>query len=163
MESVPLNTVIRKVMGKRRAVQRVPGLPTTKRFKNYRVRSEWVVKYAILGPQAIKEAGYSVNESGIPLLRCVKCMEVKERTTDFFSANNVNGDMDKWYSRPFPSMCNHQGYPCRVCMVLLSRDRSRDVDGDGWLRKLLGTYKLPLEWGIRLYTLSDGLERFISG
>ena len=120
---------------------------------------DWVAKYEIVGVQAIKDAGYIVNASGLPMQRCVKCGEVKERTTDFFSAGTVGANLDTWFSKLFPSLRNGPKTPCNMCFAKISLSRVRDIEGDGWLRSLLTPYKLPIEWGKWFYTLPPGVER----
>ena len=146
-------------MGKRRAVERDLSGPSTMMRVNHKDRAQWISKYEMLGTKAIEDAGYDFDQSGLPLLSCVNCKVAKERTTDFYTANNVNGDLDKWFSRPFPSLCNYAGRPCNACHALTTRVRDRDVEGGGWLRSLLHRYELPTDWAIYFYTLPAGAER----
>lgn len=93
------------------------------------------------------------------MMRCVKCGEMKERTTDFFTTAHVHGDLEKWFENVFPLMSNCASRPCNACFVLMTRDRLRDTEGDGWLYNVLAHYKLPISWAKPFYALPVGVER----
>jgi hypothetical protein len=146
-------------MGKRKAVEREYGGPSTRKRKNHKDRAEWVTKYQTLGTDAIVAKGFHSSIDGLPMISCAKCGVLKERTTDFFTAAGVNGDMEKWFSNPFPWMQNSATHPCNACWAVMRLEVDRDVNGDGWLRSLLRPYKLPLEWAQAFYDLADDQER----
>ena len=146
-------------MGKRKAVERDLSGPSKMKRKNHKERAIWITKYALLGPQAIIDYGYDMNDDGLPLQRCVTCGEAKERTTDFFTAQNVYGDLEKWFSRPFPSMSNSPGRPCNACWAVKERKRMHDVEGDAWLWKIAKRYNLSIEWVKQQYTMPTGVQR----
>ena len=146
-------------MGRRKAVDNDVVVPSTRKRKNHMERATWIEKYKDVAPDAIRAAGYEVSADGLPLMPCAKCGKNKERTTDFFAANGVRGNLTMWFGRPFPWMKNSVSHPCNACSKLVLRIRRRDVDGDGWLLHLLRPYKLPLGWGKEFYLLPDGNER----
>jgi len=139
--------------------KREAGGPFARKHKNHKERADWVAKYRVLGAQATSDAGFEVNGDGIPLLRCAKCDELKERTTDYFTANNVRGNLDKWFISPFPSMRNSISHPCNACWSQLSLDRDRDFEGDGWLLSHVSNYSVTIEWAKKLYELPVRAER----
>ena len=143
-------------MGKHKAERDVNG-PI-----QYKDREVWISKYEILGVQAIECAGYTVNASGLPMQRCVKCREMKERTTEFFNAETSNfvGNWNGWFDRSFPKLHNSASYPCRTCWASMLRVRNGDVDGDGWLRCMTDNYKhLTIDWARPFYNMPDGVQR----
>jgi hypothetical protein len=146
-------------MGKRKAVERARSGPSTKKRKNHINRAEWILKYRDFVPSFKTNRSFEVNADGIPLLRCVKCGESKERTTDFFTAAGVNGNLQKWFANPFPYMQNNPTHPCNACWAAMLLIVDRDTVGDGWLHSLLRPYKLSLEWAQAFYRLADGEER----
>jgi hypothetical protein len=146
-------------MGKRKAIDCDVDGPSIMKRKNHKDRADWVSKYIGVTDEEIRSAGYEANSDGIPMMSCVKCGVLKERTTDYFSSTNVNRDFEKWFSRIFPSFNNSNGHPCNACHKLINRAKKRDLDGNGWLRHLVGNYKLPIEWGTQRYVLPVGDER----
>ncbi len=121
--------------------------PSTRKRKNHKDRALWIDKYKDVPRETIVAAGFGLSDDGLPMMKCVECGEVKERTTDFFSAHGVIGDLDKWFSRFFPCMNNSFSHPCMVCWAQKKNLHRLDVENDEWLRNLLSSYpEVKIDW-----------------
>jgi hypothetical protein len=134
-------------------VNRVPN-PGVNQFS----RDTFVAKYAALaddGPSLIELANpranartYFYSEALMLYLLCTLCKTLREATTDNFSANNVNGDRDKWLANMPPSF-HLGGHGCNACHA---RQMSvRESTGDGNLKHLGSKY--PAIW--KVYTEAE--------
>jgi hypothetical protein len=147
-------------MGKRKADDRAVAGPSTKKRKNHKDRALWIDKYKDVPRETIVAAGFEVSANGLPMMKCVGCDEVKERTTDFFTADKVLGDLEKWFSRLFPRLNNFASYPCNSCWAQKSLLRIKDIKGDGWLLNNLVQYpNVKLEWAKSQFEIPEGEEK----
>jgi hypothetical protein len=90
-----------------------------KRQKSYpRGASKWVIE----------------NGKLMRYMKCVRCDQWKERTTDHFKAAVVGKDVKLWFNEPnpgFEALHNSPSHPCRECY--------KEVD---WIRSISAPYRL---------------------
>ena len=130
------------MMAKRKVTLEVD-VSFTKKRKHSIERSMWISKY----------------NGNIPLMQCVQCKEMKELTTDYFSAANVQGDFALWFNRRFPSFHNSASYPCLKCRAANVLG-ARKVDDNIWLKHIMARYpKLGgVSWALKQYSKPVGTE-----
>lgn len=111
-----------------------------RRMKNYIERDAWIEKYASVSDDAVHSKGLRRGADGIVEMQCVGCGEWKERTTDYFLANGVNGDLSAWFQKEWPWFQMGKQRPCKTCIARKLAERYDDVDGDGWIRHIMLKY-----------------------
>jgi hypothetical protein len=91
----------------------------------------------------LKENCYLIDRK--ILMRCVKCQELKERTTEFFFAANGKNFLD--CRAGYEQLHNSMGRPCIVCMARLFEQIY--TCEDGYIKILISRYRndgLTLKW-----------------
>jgi hypothetical protein len=134
--------------------------PDDEKANRSKERDVWIAKYAEFTSERIAAGGFAVNCDGLPMMVCVKCGEMKERTPDNFHPNKAGRTMKKWFSDDFPWMNNSARFPCRPCKAHLLRVRNNDPGGDAYLVRLVGRHKnISLEWAKQWFDLAAGALR----
>lgn len=117
-----------------------------KESKNWISQKRFLEKWKAQPPQkptaAMLKKSWCVRDGAV-YERCVQCGVEKMRTTDNFTAGNVEGGIEDWFAKDASgreSLKNSSSRPCNVCWAAKMAVKNNDMVGDGYIRHMMAKF-----------------------